>query len=179
MPARDASADLSLRDAAKALGLSAGTVRAYVKAGKLQAATVTGKFGPEYRLRPAVVADYGRRYLGLDLDADALARGTKGQAGAAVDEDVRQLYERLLTATAEATRYKALAELTESTKAEAERHYQAMIAELQHERDAAQEKADAAEEAAAGERAKAEEVAAELARVKSRGFLARVFGGAG
>ena len=179
MPARNASADLTLRDAAKVLGLSMGTVRAYVKSGRLQAATVAGKWGPEYRLRPTVVAAYGAEHLGLELDADALARGAKGQAGEALAEDVRELYERLLTVTADATRYKALAEQTESTKAEAERQYQAMIAELQHERDAAQEKADAAEEAAAAERAKAEEAAAELARVKSRGFFARVFGGAG
>jgi hypothetical protein len=43
---------------------------------------------------------------------------------------------------------------------------------VQHERDAAQE-------AAAAERAKAEELANELARVKARGFWARLFGGAG
>lgn len=47
-----------------------------------------------------------------------------------------------------------------------------MIAELQHERAAAQEKTDAAQ-------AKADEAAAELARVKARGFFVRLFGGAG
>jgi len=175
----DVAADLTLRQAAQVLGLSIGTVRNYVKAGRLKASSVAGKYGPEYRLRPAVVAAYGAEHLGLELDATALARVAKGQAGQALAEDVRELYERLLTATAEVTRYRTLAEQSDTTRAEAERAYQAMIAELQHERDAAQEKADAAEEAAAGERAKAEEVAAELARVKSRGFFARVFGGAG
>jgi hypothetical protein len=82
---------------------------------------------------------------------------------------MRELYERLLAATAEATRYKALAEYSESSKAEAERQYQAMIAALQHERDAAQE-------AAAAERAKAEELAAELARLRGRGLWGRLFG---
>jgi hypothetical protein len=76
---------------------------------------------------------------------------------------MRELYERLLAATAEATRYRALAEYSESSKAEAERQYQAMLAALQHERDAAQAKAD--------------ELASELARVKARGFWARLFGG--
>jgi len=169
MPARDASADLTLRDAAKALGLSMGTVRAYVKAGKLAATQAAGKWGPEYRLRPAVVAAYAAEHLGLELDAGALARGAKGQAGEALAEDVRELYERLLVASGEATRYKALAEQTESTKAEAERQYQDMLAELRHERDAAQAEADAAQ-------AKAEETAAALARLRSRGFWGRVFG---
>lgn len=169
MPARNASADLTLREAAKVLGLSMSTVRAYVKSGKLQAATVAGKWGPEYRLRPTVVAAYGAEHLGLELDADALTRVAKGQAGEALAEDVRELYERLLTVTADATRYKALAEQTESTKAEAERQYQAMIAELQHERDAAREEAETAQ-------AKAAEAEAELVRLKSRGFWARLFG---
>lgn len=169
MPARNASADLTLREAAKVLGLSMSTVRAYVKSGKLQAATVAGKWGPEYRLRPTVVAAYGAEHLGLELDADALTRAAKGQAGEALAEDVRELYERLLTVTADATRYKVLAEQTESTKAEAERQYQAMIAELQHERDAAREEAETAQ-------AKAEAAEAELVRLKSRGFWARLFG---
>jgi len=168
----DASADLTLREAAKALGLSVATVRTYVKAGKLQASTFAGKYGPEYRLRPAVVAAYAREHLGLELDADTLAKAAKGQAGEPLSAEMRELYERLLAVTAEATRYKALAEYSESSKAEAERQYQAMIAALQHERDAAQE-------AAAAERAKAEELASELARVKARGFWARLFGGAG
>ena len=80
-PTHKASADLTLREAAKALGLSVSTVRTYVKAGKLQASTVAGKYGPEYRFRPAVVAAYAREYLGLELDADALAKAAKGQAG--------------------------------------------------------------------------------------------------
>lgn len=179
MPARDASADLSLREAAKVLGLSMGTVRAYVKAGRLQAATVAGKYGPEYRLRPAVVAAYAAEHLGLSLDAATLTRGTKGPTGEALGEDVRELYERLLTATADATRYKALAEQTESTKAEAERHYQAMIAELQHERDSAAGQAEAARAEAEAAQAEAAERAAELERLRARGFWARLFGGAG
>jgi hypothetical protein len=50
----------------------------------------------------------------------------------------------------------------ESTKAEAENTYKAMLAELRQERGAAQ--------------TKAEEAAAELARLKARGFWSRLFG---
>jgi|SRR5665647_2724272 len=155
MPARDKAADLTLRETAAALGLSVGTIRAHVKAGRLAASTVTGKYGPEYRLRPAVVAAYAAEHLGLELDADALGKGSQGSAGAPMAEDVRELYERLLTATEEATRYRAL-------NAAGAEHYGAELARLQAERDAAQ--------------AQAEETAAELARLQGRGFWGRLFG---
>lgn len=152
------AADLTLRETAAALGLSVGTVRAHVKAGRLKATKTAGKYGDEFRLRPAVVAAFAAERYGLELDADALGKGPQGQAGAPMAEDVRELYERLLAATEEATRYKAL------NAADAD-HYGAELARLQAERDAAQAKADAA--------------AVELERLKSRGFWARVFGGNG
>jgi predicted transcriptional regulator len=155
MGARDKAADLTLRETAAALGLSVGTVRAHVKAGRLAASTVAGKYGPQFVLRPAVVAAYGAEHLGLELDADALGKGSQGQEGVPMAEDVRELYERLLSVTEEATRYKAL-------NAAADDHYRDELARLQHERDAAQ--------------AKAEETAAELARIQGRGFWARLFG---
>ncbi|HEY5472928.1 MAG TPA: helix-turn-helix domain-containing protein [Candidatus Limnocylindrales bacterium] len=105
MPARDKAADLTLRETAAALGLSVGTVRQHVKAGRLAASQAVGKYGPEYRLRPAVVAAFGADRYGLELDAADLS---KGPAGAGMGEDTRELYERLLRATEEATRYKAL-----------------------------------------------------------------------
>ena len=119
------------------------------------AESFTRKYGPQFELRPAVVAAFGAERLGLELDADTLGKGAQGQAGEALAEDVRELYERLLQATEEATRYKAL------NAAESD-HYQGELARLQHERDAAQ--------------AKAEEAAAEIARLRGRGFFARVFG---
>jgi predicted transcriptional regulator len=147
--ARDKAADLTLRETAAALGLSVGTIRAHIRAGRLHATQVVAKHGPEYRLRPAVVAAFGAERLGLELDADALG---KPPPPAAVGEDVRELYERLLQATEEATRYKALS-------AAGDEHHREEVARLQHERDAAQ--------------VKAEEAAAELARLKSRGRWAR------
>ena len=105
MPPRDKAADLTLRETAAALGLSVGTVRAHVKAGRLAASTVTRKYGPQFVLRPAVVAAFGAERYGLELDAAALS---KGPAGVGMGEDTRELYERLLRATEEATRYKAL-----------------------------------------------------------------------
>lgn len=149
MPARDKAADLTLRDTAAALGLSVGTVRAHVKAGRLVALQAVGKYGREYRLRPAVVAAFAAEHLGLELDVDTLGKGSQGQVGAPMAEDMKALYERLLRATEEATQYKAL-------NAAETKHYQDTIARLQAERDAAQ---------------------AELERLRSRGFWRRLFGG--
>ena len=69
MPPRDKAADLTLRETAAALGLSVGTVRAHVKAGRLAASQAVGKYGPEYRLRPAVVTAFAADRYGLELDA--------------------------------------------------------------------------------------------------------------
>lgn len=153
MPAHNKAADLTLREAATALGLSVGTVRSHVKAGRLAASQSVGKYGSEYRLKASVVAAFAAERYGLELDAAALAKGPAGEPMAA---DMRELYERLLQANEEATRYKALSAASDD-------HYRAEVARLQAERDAAQAKAD--------------EAAAELARIKSRGFFARIFGG--
>jgi predicted transcriptional regulator len=127
MSPRDKAADLTLRETAAALGLSVGTVRAHIRAGRLHATQVVAKHGPEYRLRPAVVAAFGAERLGLELDAAAL--GTPAPSAAA-GEDVRELYERLLLATEEATRYRALS-------AAGEAHHADEVARLQAERDEA------------------------------------------
>ena len=136
MAARDKAADLTLRETAAALGLSVGTIRAHVRAGRLAATQVVAKHGPEYRLRPAVVAAFGAERLGLELDADALG---KPAPPVTAGEDVRELYERLLVATEEATRYRALS-------AAGDEHHAEEVARLQAERDAA--RADLAAELA-------------------------------
>lgn len=136
MPARDRADDLTLREAAAALGLSVGTVRQHVKAGHLMATKRAGKYGDEFRLRPAVVVAYAAEHLGLELDADALGKPAQGPAGGPLGEDMRALYERLLQATEEATRYKAL------NAADAE-HYGAELARERARADAAEEKAAA------------------------------------
>lgn len=104
---------------------------------------------------------------------EACARIAGAEAGAA------ELRERMEATLEDLGKYRALVEAAEHADKRVEGILGERIAELQHERDTAQEKAAAAEEAAAAERAKAEEAAAELARVKSRGFFARLFGGAG
>ena len=159
--------DLTLREAAEALGLSMGTVRSYVKKDKLKASQRRGRFGDEYRIRPAVLSAFAAE-RGLELDTEALGQDTTAtpvEPSGDMPADVRELYERLLSATEEATRYKSLCEVSESTKAEADQEHQAAIAELRHERDDA--------------RAEAEYVAQELTKLKSRGFWGRLFGSAG
>ena len=42
---------LTLREAARQLGRSAGTLRRYIKSGRLPAEKHRGKFGIEYRIR--------------------------------------------------------------------------------------------------------------------------------
>ena len=148
MPPRDKAADLTLRETAAALGLSVGTVRGHVKAGRLAASQAVGKYGPEFRLRPAVVAAFVAERYGLELDAADLS---KGPAGVGIGEDTRELYERLLRATEEATRYKALSAANDE-------HYAEELARERAARIAAEEK-----------------LAAELAR----GFWGRLFGGNG
>ena len=81
MSPRDKAADLTLRETAAALGLSVGTVRAHIRAGRLHATQVVAKHGPEYRLRPAVVAAFGAERLGLELDAAALGKPAPSAAG--------------------------------------------------------------------------------------------------
>ena len=170
MGAIDRGEGLTLREAAAARGLSMGTVRGHIRAGRLAAVQSVGKFGPEWRIRPAVLAAFAADRLGLTLDAAALRRPQQGQGGQALGGDTRELYERLLTATEEATRYRALAAASEDARAAAEREHAATVAELRHERDAAREKAEAAQAEAAA-------AAADLARQRSRGFWGRLFGG--
>jgi hypothetical protein len=147
-------------------------VRNHLRAGNLKATKRPGKFGPEWHFKPAVLAAFAAERYGREVDFSQVAPQGQGgrppQAAAgpeSLPEDVRELYERLVTVTEEAARYRAIAEVSESTKAEAERQYQGMIAELQQERDAAL--------------AKAAETAADLERLRSRGFWSRLFGGAG
>lgn len=172
MAAQRREQDLTLREAAAAVGLSVGTIRAHIRAGRLTPPQVTGKWGPEYRIPPAMLADFASTRLGLELEPSTLRRARQGIGAQPMAADARELYERLLTATEEATRYKALAEVSESAREAAERDYQAMLAELRYERDAERERA-------AAEQAKAAEAAAELERLRARGFWARVFGGNG
>ena len=172
MAAQRREQDLTLREAAAAVGLSVGTIRAHIRAGRLAAPQVIGKWGPEYRIPPAVLADFARERLGQTLEPATLRRARQGVGAEPMAADVRELYERLLSVTEEATRYKALAEVSESAREAADRDYQAMLAELRYERDAERDKA-------AAEQAKAEEAAAELERLRGRGFFGRVFGGNG
>ena len=70
---------LSIRDAANATGLSMGTIRSHVKAGHLKATKTPGKYGDEYRIRPAVLAAFAAERLHMEIDVDAL-RASQGSA---------------------------------------------------------------------------------------------------
>ena len=69
----------------------------------------------------------GRWFVRVDT-SDRPTRKTSGQR---TDSPPGDLYERIVSLTAEATRYKVLAEVSESTRRGAEADYKAQIAELQ------------------------------------------------
>jgi hypothetical protein len=182
MGATDRGEGLTLREAAAAVGLSMGTLRGHIREGRLAAEQVTGKYGPEYRIRPAVLAAFAAERLGKTLDAATLRRPRTGVDGAPMAADARELYERLLSATEEATRYKALAAASDEARELAATDYAAAVAELAATRqraEAALADAAAAQAQAEAERERAERTEAELERLRARGFWARLFGGAG
>jgi excisionase family DNA binding protein len=157
---------LSLREAADAMSVTPGTIRSYIRSGKLKAVQVPSKFGPSYEIRASVLKAYAAT-RGLEIDVErAVETAPEASAGVTpVAAEVAELQHRLDLALAEVTTYKALTEKAGEASAHVEELLKERIAELHEERDRAQEKVD--------------ELAAEVTRLKSRGFWARVFGGAG
>lgn len=68
--ATEEEATYSLREAAERLGVSVRSVRRYVTSGQLEAVSVVGRHGPEYRVPEAVLTAY----------ADSMAKVPSGQA---------------------------------------------------------------------------------------------------
>jgi hypothetical protein len=128
---------ITLSEAAALLERNPTTLRRYVKAGKLKATRAPGKYGEEYRIKPTVLKVFALETFSIvleDADLDAALSTAEGvrtlskssPLGAPVSEQERDLWERLLTATEEATRYKAICETSENT-------YKAQIAALEAE----------------------------------------------
>jgi len=101
---------LTLQTAARYLNLTPDALRKRIQRGKVDA----------YK-------EGGQWFVRVD-NTDRPKRKTAGQR---TDSPTAELYERLLAVTEEATRYKTLAEVSESTRRESEEHYKAQIAELQ------------------------------------------------
>jgi excisionase family DNA binding protein len=140
---------LRLSEAAALLELSPSTLRRYVKAGKLKASQSPGKYGSEYRIRPAILQAFALETLNLNFSLEDL-EGVKAlshtQATPPPPVAYTELYERLIDLTAEATRYKALSEVSESTLRAQEEEYKAQIAELLMEKRVLEEKLQTLEE---------------------------------
>ena len=107
------STGLELPTAARVLRISPDALRKRIERGKVQAYKEDGRW--------LVVLD----------NSDIQTRQARTER---TDKSSAELYERIITLTAESTRYKTLAEVSESTLRETEEHYKATIAELQHER---------------------------------------------
>jgi DNA-binding transcriptional MerR regulator len=165
MPSKGDGDRLSLREAADTMNVTPGTIRSYIRAGKLKAVQVPSKYGPAYEIRGSVLKAFAAT-KGMEIDVEKAQETSPGQTmGAPVSAEVAELQHRLDVALAEVNTFKALTEKAGEASAHVEELLKERIAELRNDLDAAQTKAD--------------EAAAELAKVRSRGWWARTFGGAG
>lgn len=163
---------LSLREAADAMNVTPGTIRSYIRTGKLKAVQVPSKYGPAYEIRSSVLKAFAAT-KGIEIDVAKAPETPPGQAmGTPVPAEVAELQHRLDMALAEVNTYKQLTEKAGEASAHVESLLNDRIAELRTERDTAVAKAEAAAQ-------EATEAAAELAKLRSRGWWARTFGGRG
>jgi MerR family copper efflux transcriptional regulator len=92
---------MSIAQAAKTLGVSARTIRRYIKAGKIQAELVNGHFGEEYQILELPAELYPTK---ADSQTSTSGQGpgqTSGQAlGQAIDI-IRELQEKNLALAAQ------------------------------------------------------------------------------
>ena len=126
---------LELRTAARFLRTTPDALRKRIQRGKVDA----------YK-------EGGQWFVRVDT-ADRPDRKTSGQR---TDSPPGDLYERIVSLTEEATRFRTLCEVSESTRHESEEHYRAQIAELQQEKAALE---------------------ARLAEAEKPGLWRRLFGG--
>lgn len=153
--------------AARLLGVSPQAVRGHLRSGALKASKRRGTFGETWYFRPAVLAAFAAEHYGRTIDEEALDRATASkpqQPTEPASEALLDVYERLIVACEEAARYRALCEVAESTKAEAQAAFAADVARLTQERDAA-----------LAELERLRELEAERERARARGFWRRHF----
>ena len=157
---------LSLGAAATVAGVSVPTPRKHLKAGRLEAERASGTFGDTWKITSDVLAAFVTVQYGRDLDLSNLAQQPQKDLApqdSVSPESAVELRQRLDDTLLELGKYKAPVEASEAADKRVEAITGALIAELQRRRDTAQ--------------MKAKEAAAELARRRSRGFRARLFGG--
>ena len=132
---------ISLAEAAALCRLSPSTLRRYVKAGKLKASRVRGRYGEEYRIRPAVLKVFALEVLGLTLAAEDM-EGLEGVDYTHPEQPypgLVELYERLLRPR-RATVTRPVRSLRGYHR-EAEEDYKTQLAALMAEQALADEKA--------------------------------------
>jgi len=150
-PSRDggkASAGLRLTEASALLEVSPSTLRRYVKAGKLKASQITGKYGPEYRIRPAVLKAFALETLDLNLrdeDLEGVESSSHRPDTPPPPPAYTALYERLIELTGEVERYRALSEVSDSSLRAAEADFQEQVGRLTQENKALEERLAALE----------------------------------
>jgi hypothetical protein len=160
------AAPLSLTGAARLAGVSQPTLRKHLKAGRLEATKDPGTYGDTWAIAPDVLAAFVAAQYGRAVDLSDLppqAPELRTPQDPETHESDAELRRRLDETLVELGKYKALCEASDAADKRVEAIMGARIAELQQDLGAAQTKAD--------------EAAAELARLRRRGFFARVFGG--
>ncbi|OPZ62362.1 MAG: hypothetical protein BWY86_00426 [Candidatus Aminicenantes bacterium ADurb.Bin508] len=139
---------VELRTAARFLRTTPEAVRKRIQRGKLEAYKEDGRW--------LVLVDTADRPDGQSSPVQGHVLDVS-RSSSTVD-----LYERLLQVTEEATRYRVLSEVTESSRQQAEEDYRRQIAELMAEKRQLEEQVHSAEE--------------QLQTERSRGFWSRLFG---
>lgn len=139
---------VELRTAARFLRTTPEAVRKRIQRGKLEAYKEDGRW--------LVLVDTADRPDGQSSPVQGHVLDVS-RSSSTVD-----LYERLLQVTEEATRYRVLSEVTESSRQQAEEDYRRQIAELMAEKRQLEEQVHSAEE--------------QLQAEQSRGFWSRLFG---
>jgi excisionase family DNA binding protein len=92
---------LSIPQAAEKLGVSTRTIRRYIKAGKIKARLINGRFGAEYRILQLPAELLGKEPENEKPAYDKSAGQTSGQAIGQTLDIVRELQEKNLALAAQ------------------------------------------------------------------------------
>ena len=95
------SQGITIAQAARTLGVSARTIRRYIKAGKIQAELVTGHFGEEYRILELPPELYPTKPEDKAATPDQTPGQNPGQALGQAMDIIRELQEKNLALAAQ------------------------------------------------------------------------------
>ncbi len=92
---------MNISGAARELGVSTRTIRRYIKAGRIEAKLITGKFGVEYRIVKIPPELFQQKRLGEKSTANQSGGRSSGQSIGQVIDIIRELQEKNLALAAQ------------------------------------------------------------------------------